>query len=112
MVGDRERALAAGMDDYLSKPYTRSQLIGMLERRIAKQSNSGTEVDSRPDDMSCESRLDTDAIENIRKLQQPGKPDLLNRIIGHYLRTTPAQIRDLQRDIEDQQAKAVRTTSS
>jgi CheY-like chemotaxis protein len=32
MDGDRERGLAAGMDDYLAKPFTREQLAGMISR--------------------------------------------------------------------------------
>jgi CheY-like chemotaxis protein len=32
LEGDRERCLAAGMDDYLSKPLTRQSLNSMLMR--------------------------------------------------------------------------------
>ncbi|MCB1876490.1 MAG: response regulator, partial [Chromatiales bacterium] len=32
MIGDRERVLAAGMDDYLSKPFTFDALRRVLQR--------------------------------------------------------------------------------
>ena len=35
---DMERCLDAGMDDYLSKPFTRTQLTGMLEKWLAARS--------------------------------------------------------------------------
>ncbi len=34
MKGDREKCLAAGMDDYLAKPIVTEQLMGMLARRL------------------------------------------------------------------------------
>jgi CheY-like chemotaxis protein len=34
MKGDRELCIAAGMDDYLSKPFNREQLAGVPGRRI------------------------------------------------------------------------------
>ncbi|NML14093.1 response regulator [Azohydromonas caseinilytica] len=36
MEGDRERCLGAGMDDYLSKPFTREALGAVIERGIAR----------------------------------------------------------------------------
>ncbi|MGE4092618.1 MAG: response regulator [Candidatus Binatia bacterium] len=36
MSGDRQRCLAAGMDDYLSKPFSQAQLIAVLSRWLPK----------------------------------------------------------------------------
>ena len=35
MTGDRERCLAAGMDDYLPKPFQEEELVAVLERWLA-----------------------------------------------------------------------------
>ena len=36
MKGDAEACLAAGMDDYLAKPFTREQLVAAIERRLER----------------------------------------------------------------------------
>jgi CheY-like chemotaxis protein len=39
MAGDREDCIAAGMDDYLTKPIRVEALVQALERSLAKMEN-------------------------------------------------------------------------
>ena len=48
MDGDREKCLDAGMDDYISKPMRREQLIDPLQRWIPPQADTAVADDPRP----------------------------------------------------------------
>lgn len=51
MNGDREKCLAIGMDDYISKPVTPQRLADCLEKWLPK--TSATQIEERPGENSA-----------------------------------------------------------
>ncbi len=112
MEGDREQCLQAGMDDYLSKPFSRVQLLELLNRWFA--GTDPVEHESAPSTAAGDGVPEADvvlepaALNNIRGLQQSGKPDILDKIIELYLSDCPGVMNRLRQAIDDQDAEQVR----
>ncbi len=115
MQGDRELCLAAGMDDYLTKPFTLSQLEQVLARWFPKQitvqadrferpqtvllPHSGVErreliqKSSEHDGNGVESTIiDQAALAGILALQRPGRPDIFARVVSQYIETSQEMV--------------------
>jgi CheY-like chemotaxis protein len=100
--GDRERCLDTGMDDYLSKPFTRQQLADMLERWLppapGDRADSGDPSHKSAASVAQESvSVDSAVLTKIRSLQRPGAPDLLDKLVGVYFSSS----RDLLKALRD-----------
>jgi PAS domain S-box-containing protein len=94
LQGDRDLCLAAGMDDYLSKPFTIEQLRTVLDRWLPFSSQP-TQVDLpqtpiAPSPTSAlqpdQSPVDPKSWDSITNLQRSGQPDLLAKVISLYLK--------------------------
>ncbi len=72
MKGDKEACLEAGMDDYLSKPLNRSELMRVLEKvdmQIKTQDHSISKTDNSPDEKSLfDEEALLDRFDNDREL--------------------------------------------
>jgi len=107
LQGDRESCLAAGMDDYLSKPFTQQALGQTLSRWISLPRVAPPAEASEPaaEDGSI---INLQALDNIRALS-PGNGDaLLERVLQAFLRDTPAHLHTIRQAIAADDAEQLR----
>ena len=124
MEGDRERCLAAGMDDYLTKPFSHQTLADTLARWCLPQ-------DQRPPDASVASlnaqievgerdksspsaapaQIDRDVWDAIAAIQKPGQTNVLHKIISLYLTSSQAQVTQLRQAWERRDSDAIQAAA-
>jgi CheY-like chemotaxis protein/HPt (histidine-containing phosphotransfer) domain-containing protein len=106
--GDREKCLAAGMDDYVPKPFTAHQMRSALAAWLKPPAASGghgkhdhlTVVEPSAVPAPSIEPIDEAVLDNLAQLQRDGRPDIVNRVITLFLESAPALLRDLQEGAE------------
>ena len=91
MKEDRQVCLDAGMDDYLTKPFSMNKLGEVLSRWLPPSITSAPVASS-----AVPNCIDPGCLTAIRTLQRPGKPDILKMVIGLYFDDALLQIETMR----------------
>ncbi|MEM7466120.1 MAG: response regulator [Pseudomonadota bacterium] len=120
MSGDREKCLDAGMDDYLSKPFTQEELFGVCEKWLSLETKNRREIAEKKAVKSEAKKqvqsaprveLDGATLDSIRALQREGGPDILAKVIHLYLKNSPSMLEKLQEATATGNAELLRGTA-
>lgn len=115
--GEKERCLAAGMDDYLSKPVRLDELSGMLARWLPGTGNSGWEaLEGALAESAASRQIDLPSFVAAEKreelLQAVGRDYmLLSRVLAAFLRDMPQKFAALEIALKEKDVSNVRVLS-
>jgi two-component system sensor histidine kinase/response regulator len=114
--GDRARCLNAGMDDYLSKPYSMVQLQQTIQRWLPF--HEGTEetgivehIVNMPQETKNAPILNPGLLKQIRDLDASGGNALVRKILEAFLETADENIRQLEQAFIENNADVLRRTA-
>lgn len=118
--GEREKCLAAGMDDFLTKPFRHQDLETMLEKWLPVETNNKNKVDlpkydktedrptleqgltpNDPPNKIKVTSINHKSLDNLRAIQVPGSADIVGKVINAYLQESNGLLEKLKLSEKD-----------
>ncbi len=108
LQGEKERCLAAGMDDYISKPVMLDDLETIVKRwhprKLISSSKEGYHA-------VAAITVDFERLEHLKELSRKRDPELFTRLLRSFLTDAPTRIGTLKQALEMADPEALFTTA-
>ncbi|HEY0583961.1 MAG TPA: response regulator [Chloroflexota bacterium] len=107
---DRDRCLAAGMDDHVPKPVRLRDLAAALARCGLAYHAGDHAGDEKPTAARPTTRrqvIDLESLEELRALASPGQPDPVARLLGRFIADTRRRCDELRQATVEHDRKAI-----
>jgi two-component system, sensor histidine kinase and response regulator len=108
LEGDRDKALAAGMDDYVPKPVKLETLGAVLQRWVSVVEQAGVETSSP---IGFEDSLDQDVVATLRSIEQEGEPGFVADLAEMFLRDAETRIDKLREAADSSEFGSIERTA-
>jgi PAS domain S-box-containing protein len=106
--GDREKALEAGMDDYIAKPVRANELEEVLRRWVSVV-EPAVEEGARADGENNRSAvLDPEVLRSLEDLEGDGERGLLAELAGMFLEDADLRMKIMRKAVPENDANTVR----
>lgn len=107
--GDRERCLKAGMDEYLSKPVQKDQIINILEQLLGNDQIDLSENNTTKEIINSDSEFIGSAPINAESLLKRcmGKLDFAISLLEDFELTAQERVEEIRKNSEEQNADGI-----
>ncbi|MDR3416267.1 MAG: response regulator [Nevskia sp.] len=113
VIGDREACIAAGMDDYLSKPFSLSDLLEAVARWLPGVTAGPPPVSQATPSKQQPARepINRNTLDSMRRLQSQSGSNLMMRVVSAYMDDAPRRLKALQDAVEAGDARGLQKSA-